>query len=134
MSALDDVVSTGQGAVRNIGQLVGPIQTIASAIATGNPALLGAVQSIATAILQTFPRVNGSFTLGNATTTVVTQSGITASGFPLLTPFNATAALLLRTQGLYVSAVTAGVSFSVSTQTGVAAGSEAFKYIVFNPL
>src|SRR5262249_24187372 len=103
-----DLVSTQKGGVQNLGQLVLAVQNA-------------------------FPRISGTFTLSAATTTVVAQAQIGASGFPLLVATNTSAALLLRTQGLYLSAVTSGTSFSVATQTGVAAGTETFKYIVFNP-
>lgn len=106
--SLNDLVSTIKGAVQNLSQ-------------------------INTTLQNTFPRINGTFTLSAGTTTVVTQSSIAASGIPLLMATNATAALTVRTAGLYVSAVTAGASFSVSTQNGTAVGTETFKYIVVNP-
>lgn len=96
----------------------------------------GSVQNlaiIAQAIRDVFPRVNGTFTMSAGTTTVVTQPSITASGFPLMVATNSAAASMLVTHGLYVSAVTAGVSFSLSTPIGTAAGTETFKYVLFLP-
>lgn len=104
----EDLVSTLQGVVRNIGQLTIAVQNA-------------------------FPRVNGTFTLSNATTTVVTQPSVGASAIITLTPTNAAAALLQRTAGVYVSAIVAGTSFSISTQSGTATGSETWSYYAFNP-
>jgi hypothetical protein len=78
--------------------------------------------------------VFGTFTLSNAVTTNVAQPKIVAAGFPVIVPTNGTAALAQRTLGLYVSAVTAGVGFAISTQTGTAVGSETFSYFVYNPV
>src|SRR5215469_5289861 len=77
--------------------------------------------------------VGGTFTLSNATTTTVTQTAIKANSIISLTPTNATAALTQRTQGIYHSANSVGASFSVSTQSGSAVGSETFEYTVFTP-
>jgi hypothetical protein len=92
------------------------------------------LSTIAQTLSNAFPQISGSFTLSNATTTFVTQTAIVAAGFPVLVAANAAAALAEITNGLYVSAVTAGSGFAISTQTGVASGTEAFHYIVFNPL
>lgn len=108
MASIDDLVSVMKGGVQNLGQLV-------------------------IAITNAFPRVNGTFTLSNATTTVVTQPSVGASARVFITPTNATAALLQRTSGLFHSATVAGASFSISTQSGTAAGTETFEYILINP-
>lgn len=105
---LSDLVSTIKGAVQNLSQLNTTLQNA-------------------------FPRINGTFTLSAGTTTIVTQPSIGASGIPLITATNATAALTVRTAGLFVSAMTAGVGFSLSTQSGTAQGTETFKYVVVNP-
>lgn len=81
---------------------------------------------------------NGRFTLGtltlsNATTTVVMQPSVAANSFISLTATNALAASTQLTNGLFVSAYSAGVGFSVSTQNGSSAGTETFSYIVWNP-
>lgn len=75
----------------------------------------------------------GTMTLSAATATVVTQPAVKANSFISLTPTNATAALTQRSGGLFVSAYSAGISFSVSTQTGAAIGTETLSYIVWNP-
>jgi hypothetical protein len=109
MASLDDVVTQLQSLALNIGQLVTVTQNV-------------------------FPRTIGSFTLANATVTVVTQPAVKANSVVELMPTNATAALTQRTQGLFVSAYTAGTSFSLSTQSGSATGAETFQYIVVNPV
>ena len=108
MSALDDIVSTMKGAVQNLSQLI-------------------------TTISNTFPRINGTFTMSAGASTVVGQTSISASSIVLYFPTNAAAALLLRSSGLYLSARTVGASFTLTTQTGVAAGTETFQYVVVNP-
>lgn len=107
MSSIDDVVSVMKGGVQNIGLLTLAIQSA-------------------------LPRVTGTFTLSNATTTVVSQPSVSSNAVILLSPINASAALTQRTSGLYVSAVTAGVSFSISTQSGSAAGGEVLSYVAIN--
>lgn len=107
MSALDDVVSVMKGGVQNIGLLTLAIQNM-------------------------LPRVAGTFTMSNATTTVVAQPSISANAVVIPFALNASAALLQRTAGLYQSASTAGVGFSISTQSGSAAGGEIFSYIAIN--
>lgn len=77
--------------------------------------------------------VGGTFTLAAATTTVVTQTAVKSNSIVSLTPTNATAALTQRSQGIYHSANSVGASFSVSTQSGSALGTETFEYIVFTP-
>jgi hypothetical protein len=91
-------------------------------------ALVAAIQAV-------FPRVSGSFTLGAAASTTVTQPGIAANGFPLLVPTNAAAATLMGSaKALYLSAVVAGASFTVATASGGnAAGTEIFAYVLVNP-
>ena len=104
-----------------------------SNIVTQIKACVSNISSIASILSNAFPQVAGVFTLSNATTTLVAQPGIVANGFPVFVPANATGALTQATNGLYVSAVTAGVGFAISTQTGVAATGGAFNYYVFNP-
>lgn len=107
MSAIDDIVSVMKGGVQNLGQL--------------------------TLVLQNaFPRINGTFTLSNATTTVINQPSVGANAVISFAPTNAAAALLQRTAGVYHSATVAGTSFSISTQSGSAAGGEIFSYYVLN--
>jgi hypothetical protein len=105
---ITDLVSAIKGAVRNLAQLNTTLQAV-------------------------FPRTVGSFTLAAGTTTTVTQPSIKANADVALTPTNATAALTQRSAGLFLSAITPGASFAVSTQNGTAQGSETFTYIVVNP-
>jgi hypothetical protein len=105
---LADVVSTMKGAVTNLAAL--------------NSTLIAA-----------FPRISGSFTLSAATTTLVTQSAISASSLVFWSPTNGTAALILRTNGLFHSANTPGSSFSLATQAGSATSGGTFEYFVINP-
>lgn len=91
------------------------------------------ISSIAQTLANVFPRLAGSFTLNGGTTTAVAQPGILGNGFPLWVATNTSAALTMRTQGLYLSAVTAGGGFSISTETGTTLGTETFSYVVFNP-
>ena len=79
-----------------------------------------------------FPRIVGSFTLAAQTTTVVAQVAITANSHVYPQATNTSAALLQRTSGLFISALNPGVSFSISTQSGAAAGTETFNYFVVN--
>jgi hypothetical protein len=110
MASPDDINSTLKGIVTNLANIVSAISSAASVIGP----------------------IGGSFTLSNATVTVVPQPAILAGSVVIPYPTNATAALTERTAGLYVSNFTVGTSFSVSTQTGVAVGSETFSYVLFN--
>lgn len=89
--------------------------------------------AIASTFAGAFPRITGTFTLAAATTTVVTQPQVAANSVLLLTATNATAALTVRTLGIFHSANTPGSSFSVSTQNGAAAGTESFEYTLVTP-
>ena len=81
-----------------------------------------------------FPRIFGTFTLAAQTTTVVAQPAVAANSYiPPPTPTNAAAALTQRTSGIYISAINPGVSFSVSTESGAASGTETFQYAITNP-
>lgn len=77
--------------------------------------------------------IAGTFTLTAGTTTVVSDPNTTSNSVIALNPSNGTAAATVKTAGLYVAAYTAGVGFSVSTQSGTAAGTETFRYTLFNP-
>lgn len=106
----------------------------------GTPDVVNKLQAIATnlsslnsSVQAAFPRITGSFTLSAATTTLVTQPAIGAQSIIVLTPTNATAALIQRTNGVYHSANAPGASFSVSTQAGSAVAGGTFEYIVVNP-
>lgn len=140
---LSDLVSNLKNAVVNLAHLNSSIQStlvtigaINTAIQTGVSdlaAISTALVAINTSIVASFPRISGTFTLANATVTVVTQPAVGATWKVAFTPTNATATLTQYTKGLYVSAVTAGSGFSVSTYTTTAVGTETFEYIGFNP-
>ena len=106
--SLTDVVSTMQGSVRNL-------------------------SSINQTLLKLLPRITGSFTFSAATTTIVTQPAVAANSLVFAMPTNATAALIVRTNGLFVSTLTPGASFTLSTQAGSATSGGTFQYIVINP-
>ncbi len=108
MASLDDLVSTMQGGVRNIGQLTLTLQAA-------------------------FPRINGTFALSAATTTVVTQPSIAANAVVQFSAINATAGLIMLTNGLFVLTHTAGSSFTMSTVSGSATSGGIFSYTVTNP-
>ncbi len=76
----------------------------------------------------------GNFTLGAAASTVVAQTLVTASSLIFLQPTNAAAATLMAgSSSLYISAKSAGVSFTVATaDAGSAAGTETFSYLLVN--
>jgi parallel beta-helix repeat protein len=79
------------------------------------------------------PIFAGTFTLGAAVTTAVSENRIaTASAKIILTPTNAAAATLMGSaKCLYISAVTWDVGFTVATANAVAAaGTETFSYEV----
>lgn len=107
--SLSDLISTIKGGVQNLSALNSTLQSI-------------------------FPRINGTFTLSAATTTVVPQPSISATSMVSFSATNATGALIVRTNGLYHSASTSGVSFSMSTQSGSAIAGGTFEYFVVNPL
>lgn len=78
----------------------------------------------------------GSFTLAAAATTTVTDTNVTANSVVLPFPTNASAATLMAgASSLYVSAKTAGTSFTVATADGGnAAGTETFEYLIYSPV
>lgn len=80
--------------------------------------------------------IYGTFTLAAAATTVVTEPATKSNSFIQLTPTNASAGTLAGSaQALYVSAKTAGASFTVATAAGTnAAGTETFSYSLSTPV
>lgn len=110
MAAIDDLVSNLKNGVTNLGQLIIALQSV-------------------------FPRVAGSFTLTAAATTTVTQAAIAANSLVFVMAANAPAASLMGSaKSLYVSALTPGASFAVTTASGAAAaGTETFFYFVISP-
>jgi hypothetical protein len=111
MAALDDVVSNLLSIAKNIGSLIGVLQT-------------------------TLPRVSGTFTLGAAATTVVPEPAVRSNSIIMPIPTNASAATLQGSaKYAYVSVKTVGVSFTVATANGTAAaGTETFTYQLMNPV
>lgn len=91
------------------------------------------LSNLNTTLLTVIPRITGSFTLSAATTTIVTQASIAANSIVMLTPTNATAALIVRTNGLFHSTNTPGASFTLSTQVNSAVAGGTFEYTVTNP-
>lgn len=75
----------------------------------------------------------GTVTLSAATTTVVSNSAVKPTSEISFSANNATAALTQRTNGLFVTAISTG-TFSLSTQSGAAIGTEVFTFAIFNPV
>ncbi len=96
-----------------------------------------AINQLATNLLNTWPRITGTFTLAAAASTVVTQPGVKATSVVVLTPTNAAAGTVMGSaKALYVpvASYVPGTSFTVFTASGGnAAGTETFSYAVFNP-
>ena len=103
-----------------------------------NQVLAQLVQTLNT-IATIFPRVSavafGTFTLGAAATTVVSETTTQANSVVLPFPTNASAGTLQGSnKSLYVSARTANTSFTVATASGAAAaGTETFAYVILTP-
>jgi hypothetical protein len=78
--------------------------------------------------------IAGNFTLAAAATLVVPQALVTADSLIFLQATNAAAATLQGSnESLYISAKSAGVSFTVATAAGTAAaGGETFSYLLIN--
>lgn len=95
---------------------------------------LGNLIQVLTSIFP-FSAVVGTFTMGAAATTVVANANVTTGSKITLTATNAAAGTLMGgTRSLYISSQSAGVSFTVATASGVAAGgTETFSYLILNP-
>lgn len=104
-------------------------------LATNGKLIITQLGSIYSALVNIF-RNTGTLTLAAAATTTVTNTAVAATSRVLLIPTNAAAATLVgSTKSPYVSTVTAGASFVVSTASGVAAaGTETFFYVVITPV
>ena len=102
---------------------------------TNGKLLIQAVNGLRQAIIDTFPRITGTFTVAAAASTVVPNTSVTSTSVIQWTPTNAAAAgLLSSASNLYLSARTPGVSFTVSTSDGAATGGTGtFSYILVNP-
>lgn len=94
-------------------------------------ALQGITRQLSSLVLAWQGRITqGSFTMGAAVSTVVPQPAVKANSNIDFTPRNASAGTLQGSaKALYVSAISPGISFTVSTASGVAAaGTENFSY------
>ncbi len=95
---------------------------------------MGSLIQVLTSIFP-FSSVVGTFTMSAAATTVVANANVTTGSKITLTATNAAAGTLVgSTKSPYISAQSAGVSFTVATASGVAAaGTETFSYLILNP-
>jgi hypothetical protein len=111
MAANDDMVIVGKGVVQNLAGLI-----------TAFNRFLGVSGTC------------GSFTLTAASSLVVSAPLVTANSFIFLQATNAAAGTLTGSnESLYISAKSAGVSFTVATAAGTAAtGGETFDYLLIN--
>lgn len=74
-------------------------------------------------------QAEASFTMAASTSKTIADARVTATSHISLTPTNAAAATLMAgSAALYVSARVSGVSFTLTTITGSAAGTETFTY------
>lgn len=103
---------------------------IVTQLATTNQ-ILGQTQAL---LRNLFPRSTGTFTLGAAVSTTVTDANATTASIITPMPLNAAAGTLMGSaKSLYFTR--ANGSFVVSTASGVAAvGTEQFAYSILNPL
>jgi hypothetical protein len=106
-----------------------------STIETQQRLMIVAINGLRDAIVNSFPRITGTFTLSAAATTTVPNTSVTSTSIISLTPMNAAAATLMAgANSLYVSARTSGASFAVSTAAGGAAtGNEIYNFMLVNP-
>jgi len=92
--------------------------------------------SLIQAITSIFPFSStvGTFTLAAAATTVVPNTFVKANSVIIPFPTNAAAGTLQGSaKSLYISATTAGVSFTVATASAAnAAGTETFAFLILN--
>ena len=112
MAALTQIANNGSALVTNISKLISTL--------TG---------------LLPFGGAFGSFTLAAAATTTVPNINVKANSVILLMPTNAAAGTLQGSaKSLYVSAISAGVSFTVATASAAAAaGTETFSFLIATP-
>jgi hypothetical protein len=107
-----------------------------SQLKVGNQNLSKALVNLNATLAAIFPQRLGSFTMAAAVSTTVSNVNVTASSKIVLSPTNAAAATLQGSaKCLYISALVAGTSFTVTTGSGVAAtGGGTFDYALFNPV
>jgi hypothetical protein len=128
MQAPPGYTPPGQGSGAT-GDLVTTLQGVTRQLSTMNANTLTLIAAISA-------RAFGTFTLAAAVSTVVTQTAVKASSVIQLTPTNAAAAALMGSaKALYVSALTPGASFTVSTGNATnAVGTETFQYTIASPV
>lgn len=87
-------------------------------------------------IADIFPRVSSSFIFpNNASSVTVSETNVQSSDRIVLLPSNAAAATMVgSSKSPWVSTVTSGASFVVSTASGSATGTGTFNYLIFNPV
>lgn len=112
------------------------LSELVNTIKLANQNLSAAIVQLNTTLGLVLPRVFGSFTLAAAATTTVLNAKVAANSRINLMPTNAAAGTIMgSTKSLYVSARSAGVSFTVATASGIAAaGSETFEYEIITPI
>jgi hypothetical protein len=99
--------------------------------------LRGIVQQLTAWVAAFSGRVlTGSFTMGAAASTVVLQPAVKANSIITLTSTNASAGTLVGgAKSPYISAISPGISFTVSTaNAAAAAGTETFNYSITTPV
>ncbi len=133
-------VSLHQGTNQNLSQLTQAgtqnFSSLIQQLTIANASMVASLNSIATAITGVLPHLIGTFgNLGVGTGgTTVAQPGILAGGFPLFTPMNIAAANQIAGGSMYVSSITPGVGFNISSDSGTGSGTEIFSYFIVNPL
>lgn len=119
MAWIDQATSAGQSGT-----------DINTSLQQGNQILAQLVQLFS----DLFPRSVGSFTMDAAASKAVTDGNVTSSSAIVLIPSNASAAVLQGSNECLYPTPASG-TFTVATGAGTsAAGTETFKYLVFNPL
>jgi hypothetical protein len=125
MASIDDLVTVGNSLNKNIASL---IQALIANNTTNAASIVSALQA-------GLPVITGTFTCANNTNTVVTETRAAANSIIMIMPTNAAAGTLQASgEAVYLSARTAGASFTVKTAAGgAAAGTETFQYLMVNP-
>ena len=132
-------VALHQGTNANLSQLTqagtANFSSLIQELTIANSSVVASLNSIATAIASALPKLMGTFTLDPSTgSTLVLQPGILANGFPVFTPSNATAAVVILVEGPFVFSVTPGVGFTMNTVGGTAQSGSIFSYFIVNPV
>lgn len=150
VASVDDLMTASKLRNQTLGQIVESLTSgntdltddldantllLTAAISSASGNVAAAIAANTAAITAALLPIVGSFTLGAAATLVVTQAATAANSIIVIQPTNAGAGTLQGSaKCLYISAKSAGVSFTVATASGVAAtGGETFNYIMVNP-